>query len=103
MLPTLLSPRSEIRTLEGSEISVRPSFVISKTPISFVEPNRFLIDLSNLHELIGSPSICNTTSTICSKILGPAILPSFVTCPEIITGTSLVLAHSSKIRVHSRI
>ena len=62
---------------------INPPCVISKIPTSLVEPKRFLKPRSILSSREESPSKYSTTSTICSKILGPAIEPSFVICPII--------------------
>ena len=68
-----------------------------------VEPNRFFADRSRRQELIGSPSMYRTTSTMCSSTRGPAMSPPLVTCPVMTTGTPAPLAHSSRERVHSLI
>ena len=50
-----------------------------------------------------SPSNCRTVSTMCSKILGPAILPSLVMCPIRSTGVAVSLANLINSPVHSLI
>ena len=89
MLATIIEPGglsdlSDINICEGFFICTIPSCLISNIPISFVEPNLFFTPLKILYEKYLSPSKYRTVSTICSKTLGPAILPSFVTCPIII-------------------
>ena len=69
----------EISIADGFSTSFSPVSNISKTPISFVEPNRFLTALSIRNERFRSPSKYNTASTICSSTFGPAILPSLFT------------------------
>ena len=68
---------------DGFSTSTSPSLFISNTPISFVEPKRFLTPRSILYDSYLSPSKYSTVSTICSKVRGPATAPSFVTCPTI--------------------
>ena len=63
----------------GFETHLRPFCVISKIPTSDVLPNLFFIERKILYDLYLSPSNCMTVSTMCSKIFGPAMLPSFVT------------------------
>jgi len=68
---------------EGLATCVKPVLLISNTPISLVEPNLFFTLRNILKEEPLSPSKYSTVSTMCSKSLGPAILPSLVTCPTI--------------------
>ena len=82
--PGGLSTLSDISIVDGLLISTMPSFCISNIPISLVDPNLFLTLLKILYEKYLSPSKYKTVSTICSNTLGPAIFPSFVTCPIII-------------------
>ncbi len=53
-------------------------------------------------EMRVSPSNCRTTSTICSRTLGPAIAPSLVMWPMRMTGIPLSLARRSRAAAHSR-
>ena len=89
--PAGLSSLSEINMSDGFTISHIPSSCISNIPISFVEPNLFFTPLNILYEKYLSPSKYKTVSTICSNTLGPAIFPSFVTCPIIIVVIALDL------------
>ena len=77
--PEIFLGRSEMKMADGFFTSFSPMSVISKTPISFVAPNLFLTALSILNEFLLSPSKYSAASTRCSRILGPAIAPSFVT------------------------
>ena len=72
-------PESSIS--EGFLSSFSPRSFISKTPISLVDPKRFLPALSILNEVLRSPSKYRTQSTICSRTFGPAMLPSLLICP----------------------
>ena len=80
---------------EGLATSRRPDPVISKTASSEVEPKRFLMLRSTRYAPRFSPSNCSTTSTMCSRILGPAMVPSLVMWPMRITGMPLLLAKRS--------
>ena len=64
---------------DGFNTSLSPSELISNTPISLVEPKRFLTPRIILYAACLSPSKYKTVSTICSKTLGPATTPSLVT------------------------
>ena len=70
----------------GSGTSAMPSPVISKQPTSSVGPNRFFSERTNLSAVWRSPSKWHTTSTRCSSMRGPAMLPSLVTCPTRMSG-----------------
>jgi hypothetical protein len=70
---------SDKKSADGFVTSTSPIFVISKTPISLVEPYLFFTALTILKMLCFSPSKYSTVSTICSSTLGPAIAPLFVT------------------------
>ena len=62
----------------GSVTATSPFAVISKIPSSSTEPKRFLYARKNLiSSLFLSKEI--TVSTMCSRALGPAMFPSFVT------------------------
>ena len=67
-----------------------------KIPTSDVFPKRFFIERSILYDLYLSPSKYITVSTMCSKIFGPAMFPSFVTWPIIIIVIFLVLQSALK-------
>ena len=82
-VPASLESLPDNNTFDGLSTSTSPLSVISKTPNSLVEPNLFFTALIILYELYFSPSKYKTVSTKCSKTLGPAIAPSFVTCPTI--------------------
>ena len=69
-----------------------PLSVISKTPSSLVEPNRFFSDRRSRSPSCRSPSKYSTVSTMCSRTLGPARAPSLVTWPTRNTGTPVSLA-----------
>ena len=71
---------------DGFSTSRRPVPVISNTASSEVEPNLFLMERSTRYAPRFSPSNWRTTSTICSRILGPAMVPSLVIWPIRITG-----------------
>ena len=53
--------------------------------------------------LLLSPSNCNTTSTMCSSILGPAIEPSLVMWPMMKIDVPVDLAYFRSVAAHSRI
>ena len=52
--------------------------------------------------LVASLSKYRTVSTRCSSTRGPAIVPSFVTCPISITAVPVDLANRTSAAVHSR-
>src|SRR5438034_5319936 len=79
-----------------------PSSPMAKTPISSAEPKRFLVARSKRSSWRRSPSRYSTVSTICSRTLGPAIEPSFVTCPTRKTGTLISLASRMSLAADSR-
>src|SRR5438034_3701984 len=79
-----------------------PSSPMAKTPISSAEPKRFLVARSRRSSWRRSPSRYSTVSTICSRTLGPAIEPSFVTCPTRKTGTLISLASRMSLAADSR-
>ena len=86
---SLILPDSIIA--DGFSTALSPVSVISKTPISFVEPKRFFIALKILPDWLRSPSKYSTVSTICSITLGPAMSPPLFTCPTINMGISRLL------------
>ena len=57
-----------------------------------MEPKRFFSARSVRYERSRSPSKLSTQSTRCSSTRGPAIDPSFVTCPTSITAVPRSLA-----------
>ena len=63
--------RSASRCADGFATSAMPAPRISNTPISCVEPNRFLC-ARRMRYGPPSPSSWSTTSTRCSSVLGPA-------------------------------
>jgi len=63
-----------------------------KQPTSSDAPNRFFTPRTILRSDVRSPSKCRTTSTRCSRLRGPAMAPSFVTCPTRTMATPVVLA-----------
>ena len=58
---------------EGLDTCRSPFPVISKTASSEVDPKRFLMLRRMRYEPRFSPSNCSTTSTMCSRIFGPAM------------------------------
>ena len=90
--PVAFCGRSDKNHADGLATSCRPASVISKTPISLVDPNRFLTARRIRYAWLFSPSKYSTVSTMCSSVLGPAIAPSLVTCPMRKTGVPLRFA-----------
>ncbi len=88
---------------DGLDTSFSPSSAISKIPTSSIAPNRFLRVRRILALANRSPSRYRTASTMCSSTLGPAIAPSFVTCPMMIMGMPWVLAAAMRISALWRI
>ena len=82
---------------EGFGTCTRPVERISKTPISLVDPNLFLTLRSTRYDACLSPSKYRTVSTMCSRTLGPATVPSLVTCPTMNMDMFSVLAILSRI------
>src|SRR6266536_2854808 len=79
--PGAFDGRSARNIFEGFGTALRPDDVISNTPSSLTAPKRFLTARTTRCEWWRSPSKYKTVSTTCSSALGPARLPSFVTCP----------------------
>ena len=78
--PSRAPPRSpRPSSADGSATGASPVDVISNTPISAVEPNRFLTARSTRRSPVRSPSNISTASTRCSSTRGPATAPSLVT------------------------
>ena len=86
----------------GSATSVSPTSPISKTPISSVDPNRFFDARTSRSDADRSPSMESTASTRCSRVFGPARLPSFVTWPTRTTAIPSPFASSISRRADSR-
>ena len=93
-VPAGVSSESLTNRLLGSETSSIPSPLISKQPTSSVGPKRFFRLRRRRSAVWLSPSNWHTTSTRCSRVRGPAIEPSLVTCPTRSMGISSVFAHS---------
>ena len=74
---------------------------ISYMPSSDVLPNLFFMDLRILYIWCWSPSNCITVSTICSRIFGPASVPSLFMWPISIIGVPEVFANLSNLAAHS--
>ena len=81
--PATVRPKSS----DGSGTPTSPAPVISNTPSSFVEPNRFFVARRTRCAWYRSPSNWSTQSTRCSSTRGPATAPSFVTWPTRIVAT----------------
>src|SRR5918997_572281 len=92
----------ERKNAEGSSTSTIPRPVISKTPTSLVDPKRFLRARKTLKLWNRSPSNWSTVSTMCSSTRGPAMDPSFVTCPTRTTAMPSLLASRISLAAHSR-
>ena len=86
----------------GFATSARPRSAISKTPISLVDPNRFLTARKTRYAWWRSPSKYRTVSTRCSSTRGPASAPSLVTCPTRKVAMPSPLASSIRRAPHSR-
>ena len=79
-----------------------PRSAISNTPTSSVDPYRFFVARSRRSPPVRSPSTDSTTSTRCSRVFGPASVPSLVTCPTSTTGTPSDFASSMSRSAASR-
>ena len=90
------------KRLDGSGTPTSPSRVISNTPSSFVEPNRFFVARRMRCAWYRSPSNCSTQSTRCSSTRGPATAPSFVTWPTRTVATPFSFATRSSREAASR-
>ena len=77
--PLTLSLWCDRNKADGLVTSFNPFSVMAKTPNSFTAPKRFFAARIILKLELGSPSKYRTVSTICSKTLGPAKVPSLVT------------------------
>ena len=100
MLPAS-SVRSDRNSREASGTSTSPVSRISKMPISLVLPKRFFTARKRRYSELPPPSKYSTVSTICSSTLGPARVPSLVTCPTTNTAMPLVLASRKSSTAHS--
>ena len=100
--PDVCSGRPSNIMDDGFFTSRRPSPVISNTPISLVEPNRFFTARKIRWLWWRSPSKYSTQSTMCSKTFGPANAPSFVTWPTTKTEIDRSFASFIKESVTSR-
>ena len=65
----------------GSGSPISPYSPRSKQPTSSVGPYRFFTARTMRSWECRSPSKCSTTSTMCSRVRGPAMEPSLVTWP----------------------
>src|SRR5690625_6374528 len=75
---------------------------MANTPSSLTAPKRFLKARIKRNEEWVSPSKYNTLSTICSRILGPAKLPSLVTWPINTRAIPVCFAKRVSCAAHSR-
>ena len=73
-----------------------------KSPSSPVLPKRFFTPRSRRCSPWRSPSRYSTTSTMCSRVRGPAMAPSLVTWPTSTMGTPVSLATVSRRATASR-
>ena len=94
--------RPESMIAEGFLTSCMPLASMSNTPISLVDPKRFLTARRMRNALCASPSKYRTVSTKCSSTRGPAMLPSLVTWPMMNTAVLLCLAKRASAAAHSR-
>ena len=92
----------EVNRPEGSGTSRIPESTISKQPTSSAGPNRFLVARTIRKPEWRSPSNASTTSTRCSSSRGPAMAPSLVTCPTMITAMPRRFATRTNALVTSR-
>ena len=92
----------EVNSPDGSGTETMPCSAISKQPTSSAGPYRFLVARTSRNPECRSPSKLSTTSTRCSIIRGPAIAPSLVTCPTMITAMPRRLATRTSAPVTSR-
>src|SRR5699024_146234 len=90
-----------INSPEGSSMEVIPESFMEKQPTSSVEPQRFLTERMNRSWEWRSPWNWQTTSTRCSMVRGPAMLPSLVTCPTRMVAMSYRLANLIMLAVTS--
>jgi hypothetical protein len=100
--PGAFLARSDKNTADGLGTCSKPDSFISNTPISLVEPNRFLTARRMRNTWFWSPSKYSTVSTMCSMILGPAMAPSLVTWPIKNAGIPVCLAMTISFMVASR-
>ena len=100
--PLASCARSDRSVSDAFVTSRMPSPVISNIPSSFTEPKRFFTARSSRYWLDRSPSKYSTASTMCSSTRGPAIAPSFVTCPTRNTAQSFIFARRMMCAAHSR-
>ena len=94
-MPGTGSAWRDVKSPVGSRTLSIPVSLKSKQPTSSLAPKRFLIARIRRKREWRSPSNCRTTSTICSSKRGPAIEPSFVTCPT----RSKVMSRSLQMRI----
>ncbi len=75
---------------------------MTKKPISFAAPKRFLTARTMRKRLPTSLSKYSTVSTMCSSTRGPASVPSFVTWPISSVATLRDFANRVSCAAHSR-
>ena len=80
-VPEASAGRPDSSISDGFSTWRSPASSISNTPISLVAPKRFLAARRMRYVMCRSPSKYSTQSTMCSSTLGPAMLPSLLTCP----------------------
>ena len=88
---------------DGSGIPTIPASRSSKQPTSSAGPKRFFTPRTMRSVECLSPSNDSTTSTRCSSTRGPAMPPSFVTCPTSSTGSPRSLASPVSATVTARV
>ena len=101
-VPGTGSACTEVNSPLGSVTSTMPVSAISKQPTSSAGPKRFLVARTIRKPECRSPSKASTTSTRCSSSRGPAMAPSLVTCPTMITAIPRRLATRTRAPVTSR-
>ena len=97
-LPGAGSPERARKIADGLRTSRRPCSLMWKNASSPTEPKRFLVARTLRKRLEASLSKYSTVSTRCSSTRGPAMAPSLVTWPTMMTLTSVGLREAHQLR-----
>ena len=98
MLPGAGAPERARKIADGLRTSRRPCSPMWKNASSPTEPKRFLVARTLRKRLEASLSKYSTVSTRCSSTRGPAMAPSLVTWPTMMTLTPRALGEAHQLR-----
>ncbi len=101
-LPGACSSVRDRKMALGFFTSLRPCSSMAKTPSSLTAPKRFFWPRRVRKRESAPPSSSSEASIMCSSTLGPARVPSLVTCPTSSSTVSLCLAKRVSAAADSR-